>query len=178
MKTLFYLPILSGLCACLFTGCASPAKPSAMVPTAYATAKQHSGSVSVAVTGGNKTNPLWKSDISSEDFATALTEALNQSALFSSIASGNTDYRLEIQLIQVMSPNGGFTFTSTVVSEWRLVRVRDSAVMSDEYISTHFSATVGDAFAAVKRIRIAIEGAARANIAEGIRRLSELNLEK
>lgn len=170
--------IAVSICASLLSGCATPAKPSAMVPTTFATTKHHSGSVSVAVTGGNKTNPMWKADISSEDFSTALVAALNQSALFSSVASANPDYRLEVQLVKVMSPNGGFTFTATVVSEWKLIRIRDSAVVSDEYITTPFSATVGDAFVAITRVRLAIEGAARANIAEGIRRLSELNLEK
>jgi predicted component of type VI protein secretion system len=170
--------IAVGICASLLSGCATPAKPSAMVPTALAATKHHPGSVSVAVTGGKKTNPNWKSDVSSEDFSTALVTALNQSALFSSVVDANSDYRLEVQLVRVMPPTGEFTLSSTVVSEWQLIRVRDSAVVSDEYITTPFSATVGEAFAGMTRARKAVEGAARANIAEGIRRLSELNLEK
>jgi hypothetical protein len=162
----------------LLTGCASPAQASAMVPNNLTATKHHQGSVSVNVTGGNKTNPMWKSDISNENFATALVAALNQSELFSPVGVTNTDYRLEVQLIKVITPNVGFTITATVVSEWQLTRAHDSAVISDEYITTPFSATVGDAFVGIKRLRVAVEGAGRANIAEGIRRLSELNLEK
>jgi hypothetical protein len=178
MKILVKTILLALGLAVFAVGCASPAQPSAMIPKSFNITKHLSGSVSVVVTGGNKTNPAWKSDISSEDFSTALVEALNQSALFASVASANTDYRLAVQLVKVISPNWGLTFTDSVVSEWQLVRVRDSAVVSDEYITTSFSATPGDAFAAIKRLRLANEGAARANIAEGIRRLSGLNLEQ
>jgi len=164
--------------ALVITGCATPAKPSAMASSLIVT-NHHQGSVSVNVTGGNKTNPMWKSDISSEDFSTALEETLRHSALFSSVAATNTDYRLEVQLVRVTTPLLGSTSTVTVVSEWRLVRVRDSAVVSDEYFATPFTATMGDGgFFVIKRTRIANEGAARANIAKGIQRLSELNLEK
>ncbi|MFI4891262.1 MAG: hypothetical protein ACHQIL_12090 [Steroidobacterales bacterium] len=50
--------------------------------------------------------------------------------------------------------------------------------MADESITTDFSATTSDAFAAVKRLRLANEGAARANITEGLRRLSAVDLSK
>ena len=139
--------VLIPLIGVFVIGCATPARPRAMVPKTFALTKHHSGSVSVNVTGGNKTNPLWKSDIASEDFSTALVESLHQSALFSSIGGANTDYRLEVQLVKVITPNAGLNFTATVVSDWQLVRSRDSAVISDEYITTHFTATVGDAFA-------------------------------
>jgi hypothetical protein len=178
MKIKLLFCALISLTSVFVIGCATPARPRAMVPTAFTVTKHHSGSVSVNVTGGNKTNPLWKSDIASADFSTALVEALHQSALFSSIAGANTDYRLEVQLVKVITPNAGLTLTATVVSHWQLVGSRDSALISDEYITTPFSATVGDAFSAVVRLRKAEEGAARANIAEGIRRLSELNLQK
>lgn len=168
--------VLIPLTSVFVIGCATPAQPRAMVPKAFTLTQHQSGSVSVNVTGGNETNPLWKSDIASADFSTALVEALHRSALFSSIGGANTDYRLEVKLMKVSTPNAGLTFTATVVSEWQLVRSRDSAVISDEYITTPFSATVGDAFVGITRLRLAEEGAARANIAQGIRRLSELNL--
>jgi hypothetical protein len=177
------IPVFSGLVlapALLFVGCvevsrlavtplASPANPAAMVPINLTVTNHHQGSVGVTVTGGHKTNPLWKSEVSGEDFSIALVEALKQSALFSSVTNGNPDYRLDVDLVKVITPMAGYTLTVTVVAQWQLVRVRDASVVSDEYITTHFSARV---------VELANEGAARANIAEGIRRLSELNLEK
>jgi len=158
------------------TGCASGAKPDAMVLTVVPATTHNQASLGVEVTGGSKTNPLWKSDISSEDFSSALVTALKQSTLFSSVTPGSGDYHLKVQLVKVLTPSFGFTLTSTVVSEWQLVRTRDARMVSDEFISTDFSATTSDAFAAVKRLRLANEGAARANITEGIRRLSAVNL--
>jgi len=148
-----------------------------MVPAAFTLTEHHSGSVSVNVTGGDTTNPLWMSNIASVDFSTALVEALRRSALFASVASGNTNYRLDVQLVKVIRPTAGITFTVTVVSHWQLVRNPDSSLISDEYITTPFS--VGPSMEVFPiHLRKAEEGAARANIAEGIRRLSELKLEK
>jgi len=158
-------------------GCASPAKPEAMVPKQFNIAHKHPYSTSLAVTGGRKTNPLWKSDISSEAFAQAVADSIKQSGVFSSVINqGDSDYRLDVTLVKVITPNFGFDLTVTAVTEWRLTQVASGKLVSEEYISTPFTATVGDAFAAIARIRVANEGAARENIKEGIRRLSELQL--
>jgi len=179
VKTLLRLTtaILPLVFSMFLTGCASPAQPSAMIPTSFTVTKHHQGSVRVKVAGGNETNPLWVSDISCEDFSTALVAAMNRSALFQSVAENNTDYKLDVLLVKVMKPFAGFSMTVTIVSEWKLIRTHDSKVTADEFVTTDFTATVGDAFVAIKRVRLADEGAARANIAEGIRRLSELKLE-
>jgi hypothetical protein len=76
----------------------------------------------------------------------------------------------------VISPNAGFDMTVTAVTEWQLTEVAGGRMVLEEYISTPFTATVGDAFTGVARLRLANEGAARENIKEGIRRLSELRL--
>ena len=132
---------------------------------------------SLKVTGGKKTNPMWKSDISSEAFAQAVAESIKQSGVFSAVINqGGSDYRLDITLVKVMSPNFGFNMTTTVVTQWLLTQNASGKVVSEEYISTPFTATVGDAFAGVARVRLANEGAARENIKEGIRRISELQL--
>jgi hypothetical protein len=105
-----------------------------------------------------------------------VTDAVNNSGLFSSVTDSGPNYRLQVTLVKVMQPNVGFTLTVTVVTHWQLSRTSDSSIVFDDFIATPFSATVGDAFAAIKRLRLANEGAARANIAEGIRRISALSL--
>ena len=49
-------------------------------------------------------------------------------------------------------------------------------VVWQESIASEYTATPGDAFAAVKRLRLATEGAAKNNIAEGLSRISKLSL--
>lgn len=176
MTNLFRLLLFTALLAIL-TGCASPAKTAKMVPTQFMVERKHPQTTSVSVTGGRKTNPLWKSDIAGEDFAQSLTEAIERSGLFSSVfPAGKGDYKLDVALVKVMTPNVGFDMTVTMVTEWRLTQISSGKLIAEEFITTPFTATVGDAFVAITRIRIANEGAARENIKEGIRRLSALNL--
>ena len=76
-----------------------------MVPREFQVTRRHPHSTSVEVTGGRKTDPLWKSDISGEDFARALSSAIQQSGVFTSVLQkGATDYRLEVALVKVARP--------------------------------------------------------------------------
>ena len=160
----------------LAVGCASGAKPEAMVPADFAVTTRHPFPVVVEVTGGKETNPLWKSDISSDAFEKAVEAAIRNTGVFSGIVDhSNATYRLDVKLVKVMTPNVGFDMTVTVVTEWRLVETRTGATVFEEYITTPYTATVGDAFVAITRVRLANEGAARDNIKEGIRRISDMS---
>ncbi len=46
-----------------------------------------------------------------------------------------------------------------------------------ESIKSSYAATTGDAFAAVTRIRLAVEGAAKNNIRDGLQKIAELPLD-
>ena len=158
-------------------GCATGAKPEAMIPANYQLTHRHPYSTSVEVTGGQATNPAWTSEISNDAFATAITEAIAQSGVFSTVLNqGGSDYRLKVTLINLDQPMMGFNMTVNAVVGWSLIDVASGQPVFDEFIATPYKATVGDAFAGVKRLRLANEGAARENIKEGIRRLSELDL--
>jgi len=167
--------VLSLLCLWL-VGCGLAARADRMTP-GVSPAKQHPTSVSVAVNGGNKTNPLWTSEIAGEDFRTALIDSINASRLFTAVTADQPDMNLTVTLIKTIVPSSGMTMTSTVVAQWHLARVTDSAMVADEYIVTPFEAGPFDALLAVERVRAANEGAARANIVEGLRRLSDLTIE-
>ena len=165
------------LAALISAGCASPARSTAMVPQEFKVTSRHAVPVAVEVSGGHKTNPAWRSDISSEDFSKAIAESISKSGVFSSVvAKGDAAYQLDVTLVKLLQPVFGFDLKVTAVTEWRLTHVATKKVVSDEFISTPFTATVGDAFVAMERVRLANEGAARDNIKEGIRRLSELSL--
>lgn len=157
-------PIVS--CCLLAAPLCLPATASAMVPKNLTVSKPNSNSVCVNITGPKN------SYISCEVFSNALVETLVQSGLFSSVARTNEDYRLDVRLVELKLPKMTYTRIAILVTRWHLVRVLDSAVMANEYISAPFVTTAADAFANMKRTGLAMEGAGRSNIAEGTRRLS------
>lgn len=178
IKAYFQCVFLAPLLA-LVVGCATGAKPEAMTLGAVNVQNTHEGSATVQVTGGGETNPMWFSGISSEAFQTALIDSMRVSGIFAQIATeGDSGYRLDVKLVRLIQPMMGFNMTVTAVTEWRLTRVETDKLVMEEFISTPYTATVGAAFAGIKRLRLANEGAARENIQEGIQRISRVNLDQ
>lgn len=160
----------------LIGGCASAAQSGAMVPQTM-TVSGHSGSVSVEVTGGKETNPLWTSEISSADYRVALERAIDESAVFPEIVpSAEADYTLRVTLQKLAQDPVGFKMQVVLTSEWTLLARESSSVLWKDVLTTPYEATVGDAFVGVKRLRLANEGAARKNIETGLTELSKLTL--
>jgi len=146
-----------------------------MIPGEYQVTHRHAHTTSVEVAGGQKTNPAWASQISNPAFEEALTSAIQQSGVFSAVVNaGGADYQLKVTLVNLDQPMIGFNMTVNAVADWKLISAADKKPVFDEYIATPYTAKVSDAFVGVTRLRLANEGAARANIKEGIRRLSEL----
>lgn len=161
----------------LLAGCASPANPRAMVPASVSLQKKCAGTVSVVSTGGQKTNPLWTSQVSNEDFATALRMSIERHGLFSKvIQSGTGDYRIDVRLIRLRQPMIGFNMTVQAEIEWRLTDARTGRTVWTETTNNSFTATVGDAFAGIARLRLANEGAIRENIKTGLEHMSARGL--
>jgi len=65
----------------------------------------------------------------------------------------------------------GFDMTVTMFAEWALVRARTNVEVWKRSIKTTHTATVGDAFVGVTRLRLANEGAAKENIRKGLEAL-------
>lgn len=147
-----------------------------MVPASLSVGHTHKGSVSVETSGGRETNPMWTSQVSSQDFRAALIEALNQAKVFSSVVQGgNSQYHLQVTLRDLKQPFGGFDMTVTAVCNWVLTRGSGNVIWR-ETITTPFKATMGDSFYGVARLRKANEGAMRENIQAGIQHISKLRL--
>jgi hypothetical protein len=164
-------------CAALLGGCATATTFEGMVPTSVDAAKRHPQSVSVAVSGGQETDAAGKPQISDGTFRQALVEAINRSRTFSSVVQGSGgDYVLTVALISLDQPSFGLTFTVKMEAGWTLRRASGGAPVWQEPIRSEFTATTSDALAAVTRLRLATEGAARNNIAQGLGRISRLNL--
>jgi hypothetical protein len=83
---------------------------------------------------------------------------------------------LTVTIFNLDQPSFGFSFTVKMEAGWSLRRADTGAVVWQESIKSEHTATTGDAFAAVKRLRLANEGAAKENIAQGLSKISTLSL--
>lgn len=159
------------------SGCASGAKMGNMVYDGpmkeFNTALESNVNVS-SITGGKETNPAWTSEIDNDAFAGALKQSLRRQGLL----SGKGRYQLEALLLEVDQPIFGLDFEVTTHVKYLLTdRENGDAVVLNETIVAPHTATVGDAFVAIKRLRLANEGSGKANIAALLDELSELQIE-
>lgn len=159
--------LLLALGALTLAACATPSDPVAMTVAATAenTVSSESGlyeAVAVGrVEGGQETNPLLESEVSSEDFATALSESLRAHAMLST-ESGT--YRLDANLREMNQPFVGLNMTVSSTVFYTLTNVETGEVVYEELVAESYTATMGDAMVGVTRLRLANEGSIRANI--------------
>lgn len=159
------------------TGCASGAKMENM--TYQGEQKSYSEDIKnnvglSDVSGGEKTNPVWTSEISDEAFSGALKNSLQAQGLL----SDDGIYNLKVKLIKVEQPIFGLDFEVKTHVQYILTNSKDNSVVFNETIVAPHTATVGDAFAAVKRLRLANEGSGMKNIEQFLAKLSELKIIK
>jgi hypothetical protein len=160
----------------LASGCASGARPGAMTvsvsPEAIiAESSPIRRAIEIgAVTGGSETNPLWKSNVSNDSFRAALEQSL---ALHTMVAATGGRYLINADLVSLDQPFAGFELTVTAKVHYTVLSLADQAVRLDQVVETPYTAHFSDAFVAVERLRLANEGAMRANINAIIKRLVE-----
>ncbi len=137
-------------------GCASTATREAMSVGTPAT-KSYPYSVSVQTRGGTETSAMTGSTISNEELKAAVESSIMQSKLFKSVVQrGNGDYELSVIVTQLTKPVFGASFTVDLEAGWSL------------------TATLDDAIVGATRMRMAVEGAARKNIAQGLQAIADL----
>lgn len=160
-------------------GCASGSKMENMV---YVESEEVRGSYDPALTnavtvaslsGGKKTNPMWTSQVSDEDFSGAVKESL----IAQNLHSDEGRFQLQVILLELIQPVFGFSFTVTTQVRYLLEDSSTESVVLDETIVGEFTATVSDAFAGIKRLRLANEGSVRKNIEGFFEKLAELRIE-
>lgn len=177
MKISFKGVLLLLASAFILGGCASPATHEAMVPASIQTVKKHPQTVNVAVAGGQETDAMGKSQISNSTLQKALTEAIEKSKTFSQVVPGTGgNYLLTVNIFNIDQPNFGLNLTTKLEAGWTLKRADTGTVVWQESIRSEHTSTVSDAFVAVERLRLATEGAARNNIAQGLAKISNLSL--
>ncbi|MEE1673258.1 hypothetical protein SNR37_002672 [Agarivorans aestuarii] len=125
-----------------------------------------------SVTGGEETNPAWTSEISDKAFSEAIKQSLVEQGLFSD--DGN--YQLAVEMVEIEQPLFGLDMTVTTTVKYTLTDKETGKVLFDETVNAPYTATVGDAFAGVKRLQLANEGSGRENIKGLLELLSKLDI--
>jgi len=162
-------------------GCATPANVQNMAVSGVDARVINSASPlrdSVAVDkviGGEETNPLWTSEISSEGFRQALTESLRNAGLLAAL-QGASKYALEVQLKNVQQPLVGLDMTVVATVNYVLKERDTGVVVWEGDIVSPYTATFSQAFAGFERLRLANEGSAKENIKQLIERLYSLDI--
>lgn len=155
-----------GLMATL-SACASGARPDAMtvLPSTIQIAQPgdfaHRGLKINNVNGGSSTNPLWTSQVSTEDFRIALEESLRGANYLGS--TSDAPLSLTASMIDLKQPFAGFDMSVTSTVRYS-VTDQSGVVIFDDTVSATGTARMGEAFAGVERLRLANEHSIRENI--------------
>jgi hypothetical protein len=128
-------------------------------------------------TGGIKPNPRWTSQISNTEFTDALTSSMEKSGVFQGVISGDgADYILDVEILNYDQPWYGSVMKVRMETTWKLTDAKTKKVVWSNTFPSAYRAEWESSMFDRARIRNAHEGVARANIKEGIRRLSVLEL--
>jgi hypothetical protein len=170
--------ILVVLSAAVLAGCATPAAVEKMAVSLPITQTNPAlkNSVGVAdVTGGRETNPMWTSQVSSDAFRRALEQSLENAGMFSKIVAGSK-YQLTADLTRLDQPVLGFDMTVTSTVRYALIETQTRKELYARVIQIGYTASMSDAFIGSQRLKLANEGAVKANIQAFINDLVALKL--
>ncbi len=150
--------------------CAQPAMTANMValPSAPLTAgSPWRGSMAVGtVNGGDPTHPLWVSRVGNAEFTEALRTSLGMHGL------AGERLQVDAALQNLAQPLLGLDMTVTATAQYRGTERATGRIIFDQVLTTPFTASFGSQLYGVERLRLANEGAIRANIAAFITALT------
>jgi hypothetical protein len=156
-------------------GCAAPAHRENMAVEAVATTKKLPYSVKVEARGGADTGVMDSSNVANADLKAAIETSIAKSNLFRQVVQGpGGDYELMVTITEMSKPVFGASFTVKMEAAWSLVKASDKSVVMRKVVKSENTASMGESIVAVTRLRLAVEGAVRKNIAEGLQAISAL----
>jgi hypothetical protein len=163
------------LAAASLAACAEGARPDSMafttgVSPVAATDPAYKAFRVAHVDGGSKTNPLWESNVSSEDFEKALENSLRAYGfLADDPKSAKTEITANLQELQ--RPLAGLDMTVTSRVHYSAKSTADQKVIFDDVVAASGTAKLSDTLLGVQRLQFANEAAMRENIKAFIDRL-------
>lgn len=177
VRTVVVASVLAGAVLAL-GGCASPAEKQAMtVDKQTAVVKKHPYSVAVMTSGGAETGAMTSSNVGNAELKGAIEDSIRETKVFREVVEGkNGQYELAVNVITLSKPSFGFSFTVDMEAGWTLTRLDDRKVVLRKAVASSYTASATAAFAGTTRLRLAVEGAAKANIAQGLAAIGELDL--
>lgn len=115
------------------------------------------------VTGGSQTSPLWKSEVSNEDFAEALRQTLSARTM---LATENARFALWAELVELDQPFAGFDMEVKSTVKYKLTSADGAKTLFETTVKSAFTAKFSSEFLGVKRLQLANEGAIRESIGQ------------
>ena len=179
-KTRAAVPGLAVLVLAALAACAAPAEPGRMVPELTAAAEDGlpedlRGRIAIGEVGGGEATEAWDvSKVGSEELREALRLSLERHGLLSR-EGGRQDYSLDVFLIALRQPRSGLALSVHAFLRFTLTRVNDERRLFDEVLDGSYTATTADSLVAIRRLKIAHEGAVKRSIAALLARLSRLS---
>ncbi|MDB5961186.1 MAG: hypothetical protein JWP59_2480 [Massilia sp.] len=156
------------LTACFATGCATPARSDHMA--VLATPQQRivvtplRNNVAVLeVSGGRSSNRLWTSKVGNAEFAQALSLSLQDAGLLAANPAA-ARYTLSARMERLEQPLTGMNLTVTATVSYSLVERATGNELLHRTHTVPYTAPFGDTFGTIDRMRVANEGAVKANI--------------
>ncbi|MDP3802187.1 hypothetical protein [Brevundimonas sp.] len=153
------------------TACATPSRPEAMsLPatpglTAAASDLGYRSVTSVIVSGGRETNPMFSAQVSNEDFKTALEASLDAAGY---MGADGPPMVVTANMIELNQPMMGLDMSVTSRIQYSVTS--DGRVVFNDTVAATGTATMGEAFAGVERLRLANEKSIKENIRQFLQR--------
>lgn len=167
----------SALVVVALSGCASSANREGMTVQNVQSFKKFDRTVAVKTGGGSETGAMDSSNITDADLKAAIEDSITQSKVFKSVIQGkDSDYELAVSIVQLDKPVFGLSFTVNMEAAWVLSKQSDRSVVMKKSVKSSHTATFSDSAVGVTRLRLAVEGAAKKNIEQGLQEISGLSL--
>ena len=162
----------------LCAGCVTtkPIMPEALTPSAMNISAKCTETVTVTVENGREFNAMKLPKLSNEALGGAVRNAIKECKLFSEILPNGGRYALDLYVVNVSQPYAGSDMTAGVEIAWCLKDYQTGRVVWKESIQTEKTVLKAKAYAAIERIRLATELAAKENIKLGVEKISKLEL--
>jgi len=180
MKNNFIGLVIIG-CIILISGCATPARVDQMVvsgtPSQRIAATPLRNNVAIRdVTGGQETNPMWKSNVGSNEFTQALEGSLRTVGLLAPNRQAGS-HTLTVHLQNVDQPFIGLDMTVTASVNYIVAERASGKEVFNRTVAVPYTAKFGDSLLGVERLKLANEGAIRTNISQLIDELFRLKID-
>lgn len=154
--------------------CANPATKEGMITKDFESRKKIGESIFIEkTTGGSKTNPFLISKISSEELNIAIQDSIKESKLFTRLVGEETeDWRLKSEIIKQDQPYFSFNTNCKVSVKYSVYK--SNRLVREFIIEETGSSSLRDSLRPIKRVQIANENAARANIHKLLEELAKI----